>query len=402
MYWCNRLALVLMGLSLLALTGCGALNTVDNSEQIPQREYWPTDNWQRRAVVAPDGSFLFKDLSTQIGSELPFVNSFMVVSRGYIVYEDYFNGLQPGDLQLVQSVAKSVTSTLVGIALDRGDIPLLDVTLGEVLSEYFENDQSTISPNISIRDALMMRSGISYDTVSAKLAGEFENLDAYDVYLDTQLQEHLIDDVLSVPQAYDPGMAWQYSTADTQLVSEMFQKLVGQSLSEYAGQYLFPPLGIKNDYIWRHDAKDVTVGGALLWLRPVDLLKLGYLFLNNGYWDGNKVVSKEWVQASTKPQGIAINTTPFAIRRITNYGYFWWLWEPGSFGMPNGAYQALGYGGQIILVLPDIDTVIVTTSNPLVNVQVSDEQQWAIIKFIDQYVIRELTSQKESLQFIGK
>jgi CubicO group peptidase (beta-lactamase class C family) len=401
MCWFNRLALILMGLSLLALTGCSIPNTVDISEQIPQREYWPTEDWQKRTIVTPDGSFLFKDLSTQISSELPFVNSFIVVSHGYIVYEDYFNALQPKDSQLVQSVAKSVTSALVGIALDQGDISSVNVTLGEVLPEYFKNDQSTISPKISIRDALMMRSGMRYDVVSAKLAGEFDSLEAYDAYLDTQLQEHLIDDVLSVPQAYGPGIAWQYNTADAQLVSEMFQKLVGRSLSEYAGQYLFAPLGI-NNYAWRHDAKDVTVGGALLWLRPSDMAKFGYLFLNNGYWDSGQIVSKEWVHKSTQSQGLAINMDPFAIKRIKNYGYLWWLWEPGSFGVPNGAYQALGYGGQIILVLPDIDTVIVTTSNPLVNVQVSDEQQWAIIKFIDQYVIRELTSQKESLQFIGK
>ena len=391
-----------MGLSLLALTSCSTLNTVSNSGQIPQREYWPTNNWQRRTVVAPDGSLLFKDLSIQISSELPFVNSFIVVSHGYIVYEDYFNDLQPEDPQLIQSVAKSVTSTLVGIALERGDIPSLDMTLGEVLPEYFKNNQSTISPEISIRDALMMRSGISYDGISANLAGEFESLNAYDAYLDTQLQEHLIGSVLSIPQAYDPGIAWQYSTADTQLVSEMFQKLVGQSLSEYAGQYLFAPLGIKNNYIWRHDAKGVTVGGALLWLRPDDMAKFGFLFINNGYWDGNQIVPKEWAQTSTQPQGIAIITTPFSIKRITNYGYLWWLWEPGSFGMPHGAYQALGYGGQMILILPDIDTVIVTTSNPLVTNQVSDENQRAITLFVDQYVIRELVAHKESSQFLDK
>jgi len=395
----NKRLLTLMVFSLLALTGCSALNTVDIPKHFPQREYWPTDDWQSRIIVTPDGSLLFKDLSSQISSELPSVNSFIVVSRGYIVYEDYFNELQPNDLQLIQSVAKSVTSALIGIALDRGDIPSLDLTLGEALPEYFEDNQSTISPDISIRDALMMRSGINSDTVSAKLAGEFESLEAYNVYLDTQLQEHLIESVLSSPQAYDPGIAWQYNTADTQLISEMFQKTTGQSLSEYADQYLFSTLGI-NSYIWRHDARGATLGGALLWLRPRDMAKFGYLFLNNGLWDGDQTVPREWVQASTKPQGIAINTYPFAIKRITNFGYLWWLWEPGSFGMPNGAYQALGYGGQIILIIPDIDTVIVVTNNSLVTQQVSNEQQWKLLEFIDQYVIPKLASQKETLQLV--
>jgi len=374
---------------------------MDSPEQIVQREYWPTENWQRRTIAIADGSLLFKDLSSQISSNLPFVNSFLVASHGYIVYEDYFNGLHPQDLQLIQSVAKSITSTLVGIALDRGDIPSLDLTLGEVLPEYFESGQSTISPDISIRDALMMRSGISSDAISASLAGEFESLETYNIYLERRLQEHLIDSVLSSPQGYGPGIAWQYNTADSQIVSEMFQGLVGRSLSEYAEQYLFAPLGI-NNYIWMHDAKGVTVGGALLWMRPIDMVKFGYLFLNNGYWNGDQLVSKKWVQASTKPQGIAINAYPFAIKRITNYGYLWWLWEPGSFGMPSGAYQALGYGGQMILIFPDLDTVVVATSNPLVDEQVSYAQQKALIEFIDQYVVQELSLQKESLRFVDK
>jgi CubicO group peptidase (beta-lactamase class C family) len=394
MYWLNRYILILIGFTLFVSTSCNSQGIY--AQQIPPRDYWPTEDWQERTIITQDGSVLLEDLSTQVSSELPFVNSLLVVYRGYIIYEDYFNTLQPEDLQLQQSVAKSITSILVGIALDRGDIPSLDATLGEVLPEYFEDNQNTISREISIRDALTMRSGITYDAVN--LTGEFESLEAYNVYLDTRLQERLIYSILSVPQAHDPGAAWQYSTADTQLVSEMFQKLVGQSLSEYAVQHLFKPLGI-SDSIWRHDANGVTVGGALLWLRPSDMAKIGYLILNDGYWDGNQIVSKKWVQASTQPQGDAINTSTFSVEPITNYGYQWWLWPPGSFGMSSGAYQALGYGGQVILILPDIDTVIVATSNSLVTEQVSIEQQRALTTFVDQSVIGKMISQKESLQF---
>jgi len=386
-----------MGISLLASASC--IPWGKSAEQIPQRDYWPTESWQQQTVITPDGVVLFKDLSTQINNELPFVNSFIVINHGYIVYEDYFNAQQPEDLQLQQSVAKSITSILVGIALDRGDISSLDVTLGEVLPEYFDDSLSTISPEISLLDALMMRSGISYDAIN--LTGEFDGFASYNAYLNTRLQEHLIESVLSAPQRHDPGTAWQYNTSDTQLISEMFQKLVGQSLSEYADQYLFAPLGINNN-IWKHDINGVTVGGALLWLRPRDMAKIGFLILNNGYWEENQIVSKEWVQVSTQPQGDAINTTTLAIEPITNYGYQWWLWAPGSFDMPNGAYQALGYGGQMILILPDIDTVIVATSNPLVTEQVSNEQQKGLTTFVDQYVTREFVSQEDSLQLTVK
>ena len=178
---------MLIELLLIASPGCSGLNRIDNSEHTIQREYWPTDNWRQQTIVSSDESFLFKDLSAQISGELPFVNSFVVVSRGYVVYEGYFNGIEPEDLQLIQSVAKSVTSTLIGIALDRGDISSINLTLGEVLPEYFENDQIEISPEISIRNALMMRSGLREDAVSPRLAGEFDSLEAYNNYLDTYL-----------------------------------------------------------------------------------------------------------------------------------------------------------------------------------------------------------------------
>ena len=406
MSFLNRYNLLLIGYSLLVLTGCNSretscapfanlkspIITFDYPKKISKGVYWPSDEWQKGIIVSPNGCVLFENLSKQISRELPFVNSFMVVYRGYNVYEDFFNGLQPDDLQLQQSVAKSITSALVGIALYREEIPSLDLSIGEVLPKYFASNQSSISPHISIRDALSMRSGIEFDVLN--LMGKFEDYKEYNVYIDNQLQGQLISDILSAHQAYEPGTVWQYSTADTQIVSTMFQELVGQSLSEYANQNLFEPLGIKN-YIWRHDGDGVTVGGGLLWLRPVDMAKFGFLFLKNGYWDGNPIVPEEWVQASTQPQGKAVNTKSKANGPITNYGYQWWLLEPGFGSIPNGAFQALGYGGQMILIIPDIDTVIVATSNSLVSSQESYEQQRILTRFVDQSVIRELTLLKE-------
>lgn len=401
----NKFALVLTGFSLLVLTGCNAQVKLSNGnpaldalslpeflvEHVPSRDYWPTYGWERHTLQNSTGEALFGNTSAQISRDLPFVYSFIVVKDGYIVYEDYFNGQQAEDLQNVQSVAKSITSLLVGIGLDRGELPSLDITMGEIMPQVFANDQTTISPDITIRDALMMRSGLNYDPLN--IADRFDSLEAYQAHVDTVLQEPLINSLVVVPQLAEPGTLWHYNTGDTQLVSEMFQTVVGQSLTDYGEQYLFSQMGI-NDVIWREDASGTTVGGGFLWMRTEDMAKIGFLMLNAGTWDGSQIVSKAWVQASIEPQGEGFNSETQKVEPISQYGYQWWLWGPGSFGLPHGGFQAVGYGGQIILVLPDIDTVIVATSDSLVSSPVASEQQNTLTNFIDQYVITKVNGKR--------
>jgi CubicO group peptidase (beta-lactamase class C family) len=369
----------------LSTQSAPATETEPQASLTPTQVYWPTQGWRVRILVNGSGDDVFASLDSQIKEETPFLNSIIIIQDGYIVHEAYFNGYASDDLQLLQSVTKSITSAVVGIALENGDINTLDVKLGEVLPDYFiDHPDASASADITLRDALMMRSGLAHDPLT--VTGEFSSERVYMTFLEDAFRTSLIGQVLDVPLTHVPGSAWQYSTGDAQIVSVMFQQLTGQSLDNYAREYLFNPLNITR-YNWLSDADGYTVGGVSLRMALDDLAKFGFLFLNDGHWANEVIIPPNWIQLTTRAQPAGLNTETGKIEPISWYGYQWWVWGPGSFGLPSGAYQAVGYGGQMVLILPDLDALIVTTSNSLVSAELASQQQEAIVDLIDQHVV---------------
>ena len=148
-----------------------------------------------------------------------------------------------------------------------------------------------------------------------------------------------------------PGTAFTYSSANAQLMSAILTKVTGESLLDYAQRNLFTPLGIPaNHWHWGMDDHGYAIGGFALNLRPRDMARFGYLYLNQGYWDGQQIISPEWIQQSTSSQihtGMGLD-----------YGYFWWV-HPRQ---DQTSFEALGYGGQSVYVVPSLDLVVVVTS----------------------------------------
>lgn len=329
----------------LALAAC-----TNRPAAVPPPEYWPTDGW--RGADPAEHDIDANALAAIDAGALAYLDSLIVIRDGYIVYERYFNGYDAATPHNIASVTKSWTSTLVGIARERGDITNLDAPLPELLPDYFAAGAHGDKRAISLRHLLMMRSGIEYDENRLN-RGEYGGLEL--------LQQDVTEVALGFPMAFTPGEAWNYSTLDSQLISAVMRQATGMPLHAYAEQHLFAPLGV-HEYEWLVDGAGTTIGGQDLSLTPRDMAKLGLLYLHNGNWDGRQVVPAAWVRESTTPQNEALYVLTGKRETIEFYGYHWWLWDERWYrGMSEGI-NAMGYAGQQVLILPRLNLIIVTTA----------------------------------------
>jgi CubicO group peptidase (beta-lactamase class C family)/sugar lactone lactonase YvrE len=368
---------VVVAACLVFLAACGGAPPTPPplpSSPPPVRDYWPTAGWRSDAAAnrGMDEAAL-AGLREQIEQELPFIDSLLIVKDGYLVYEEYFNGHDADRLHHIASVTKSFMSALYGMAQAEGAIPDLDATLGDDLREHFAGVLQPDQRKISLRHLLQMRSGLAFDEealyeeASALWAGQ-----GYDAALASYTGRDLTGYALGHPMAHRPGEAWSYSTADSQLLSAAFQALTGRSLEAYAGQRLFSALGI-TEWRWLADAKGVSLGGLGLELTPRDMAKLGFLYLNRGAWDGQELLQPDWVRLTTTPQGSGVYAGTGQTLPIEWYGMQWWTWKPELFAGQR-AVAAQGYGGQYVILLPDLDIIVVSTAKPDVPPDVAEDQ----------------------------
>jgi CubicO group peptidase (beta-lactamase class C family) len=262
------------------------------------------------------------------------------------------------ELHSMQSVSKSVTSALIGIAIARGDIPSLDVNVMPYFSE-FKVDADPRRDRMTLRHLLSMTAGIKWDEWSSPYSdGNTANNCAQ-----MEAAEDWIQYVLDQPMATEPGTTFVYNSGATVLLSYILQKATGRPADEYAKKHLFSRLAI--EYQWKRTPKGLSDTEGGLYLRPLDLAKLGYLYLHDGIWDGSGIVSSEWVKESTR----AHTDVPGG----AGYGYLWWIMphklNVGSYrtGGPRvvvphyEAFAANGYGGQQLIVVPRLDLITVFT-----------------------------------------
>ena len=247
-------------------------------------------------------------------------------------------------LHTMQSVSKSVTSILIGIAIARGEIPNVDVPVMPYFSAF------TVKPDprrdrMRLRDVMTMTTGIAWDESSTSYTNAKNNC------AEMEATDDWIQYVLDQPMAAEPGTTFVYNSGATQLLSYILKKATGQEADDYAKAHLFAPLGIES--FWKRTPKGLADTEGGLYLRPRDLAKLGYLYLKDGVWDGKPIVPAAWTKASTRWHLDAGKTG-------RGYGYKWWLLSrkgPGTYD----AYAALGYGGQRLIVVPELELIAVFT-----------------------------------------
>jgi|GEM_PF-456436 len=296
-------------------------------------------------------------------SKISGLRSLMVYYQGDVIAEHYFKSYDADSLDHLRSVTKSVVSILIGIAIDQGLIKDINDPIGS----YLFNHQLTLKQaEITIAQLLTMSSGMDWA------------LDDDEHYRWSGATDHM-HEILRRKVIRQPGTVFNYNTGDSHLLSVLLTDASGMNTAEFAEQNLFAPLGIK-DYRWNKYSGYYS-GAASLELSPNSMLRIGQMMKDGGTYKGQRIVSQDWVSASTNIQ-MPLSQNP---QEQEGYGYLWWslMFKDHQF------YAAKGYGGQNIMVVPDIDLVVVTTARWNITKKAAAAQQEDINRlFADHIAIK--------------
>jgi CubicO group peptidase (beta-lactamase class C family) len=296
---------------------------------------WPARQW---AVVDPAEVGMSADqlalADQQIAAAYQDVTGVVVVRGGALAFERYYGPRYGQDDPIkIRSITKSVTGTLIGIAIDDG-LLRLDNTLGDLIPDLIPADADPLTPTITVENLLTMTSGWAWD-----IHADYPTLIAADDY--SRL-------TLSLPVAYVPGTFYAYNTGGSHLLSVIIEAVTGDRTIRYADQRLFGPIGIDRPR-WDRSPEGPVCGGFGLELTPRDLARFGLLALRGGEWDGKRLISADWFATATTYQSSG-DSTGYAA-----YGYQWWV-IPES---PYGAYFGLGFGSNYLYIAPALDLIVV-------------------------------------------
>ena len=265
------------------------------------------------------------------------VSGLLVLKDGRIVLEKYGLGRKATDRWTSFSVAKSVTSTLVGAAIQDGSIK----SINDPITAYVPDLKGSAYEGVTVRQMLMMSSGVKWNE-------DYVDPDSDVAKAGGSVTEPGINPMVSylrkLPRAHEPGTTWHYNTGETDLVGVLISKATGKTLAQYASEKIWKPYGMERDAVWMTDPGDQERGGCCISMTLRDYARLGLFIAGGGVANGKQIVPKTWVAEATRRE--IDNGTPGG-----GYGYFWWI-EPG-------AYEALGIFGQSISTFPAEHLIIV-------------------------------------------
>jgi CubicO group peptidase (beta-lactamase class C family) len=287
--------------------------------------------------------------------QLPRLYSLLVSRRGEVIFERYYNGARRDRLANIKSASKSVISSLVGIAIERGLIPSVTTPIVKYFPEL-DQDPDARKREITVEHLLMMRPGL--EGTSNRNYGAWVT------------SRNWVRHALARPMFAAPGEEMEYSTGNTHLLSAIITKASGRSTWEFANDALAKPLGFTLAQ-WPRDPQGIYFGGNDMLLTPRQMLAFGELYLNGGRVSGRQIVGQDWVEQScdgrerTRRRGNPgfNGNGELDPLRDREYGYAWWVYEIRGYE----TCFAWGYGGQYIFVMPALDLVMVTTSSPDVS-----------------------------------
>jgi CubicO group peptidase (beta-lactamase class C family) len=353
--------------------------------------YWPTAGW-RNSTPEEQGmsSTRLQEMVTHITEQDLDVHSVIVIRHGYVVLEEYPNPYQ-GQARTMSyhgthylySVTKSFSSCLIGIALYQGYIDNTSQTVLPFFPNMTFSNVDARKERMTLGDLLTMRSGLPWDETSAPFSSP-----ANDVYQVNYNSSGGVQYVLDRPMECDPGTVFLYNTGASHVLSGIIQETTGMPTSDFANESLFTPLNITPFY-WPSDAKGVNFGGYDLQLKPLDMAKLGYLYLKNGTWGTEQLLSEEYIRNTTTTVTILSSTHGYAGQWHT---------------MPDlDVYYAAGLYGQYIFVSPENDLVAVFTSGYGMSDFDENPQMFRdyILAAVDDMGLQDFTTQFVVILFAG-
>lgn len=318
----------------------------------------PREDWQ---VSTPEEQGLAPELVAELylnAAELETLYSLLVIKDGYLIAEDYFNGGSIGQATLIQSASKSYISALVGIAIEQGCLSSIEQKMIEFFPDVADQIVDPRKKQITIRQMLQMRTGYpDEETDPAFLEALY-----WGVYPKL---------IVEFPLVGDPGTGFNYSNLTYNWLAILLARACGTDLKSYAQDNLFQPSNTTiGDWLQDRDGHYIGSGGIHVTAR--DAARFGLLFLNDGEYAGNQIIPADWVHDSLQTYSENAREYGWGFSFGTlGYGYGWWTASAGG----HDFIFAWGHGGQLIVLLDELDMIIVTTADPFFGQH--DDSSWA-------------------------
>lgn len=271
-------------------------------------------------------------------------HSVLIAKENKLVFETYFDGFNANIPHDLRSASKSISSAIIGIAIDDGVIESVDERLYDFIPSEYQYTKDSLKSKIKLKHLLKMSSGLAVN----KEASEDNYQSNSDAWLKT---------VLEAPVVNEPGTYSDYGSANPFLLGVYLNERLEQPLQTYMDQKLFAPLGITNYINFTDDSDSIPYFGGGMLLTPRDMLKFGQLYLNKGQWNGKRILSKSWVEESF---GKYVRLQDYPDKN--QYGYLWWHDTYEVNGKEIESIEARGAGGQFIFIVPELESVVVITA----------------------------------------
>lgn len=330
---------------ILFLDGSWAFATRPIARGARVRPLPPGDRELRDVTIRSHGAQF--DLSDYISRNR--VAGLLIAHRGCVVQEHYDLGLGVDSRWISMSVAKSISTTLVGAAIQEGLIGGVE----DPLTDYLPQLKGSSYDGVSVRQLLQMTSGVKWDDTHTDPGSERRHM------LELQIAQRpgaILDFVAHLPRAAAAGSVWNYSTAETHVVGALVRATTGRWLSDYLSEKIWAPLGMQSDATWWLESPDgLEVAGSGIHATLRDYARFGLFLMNDGLIDGKRVLPERWVAQASAPLAIG--------GKRVDYGYMWWPVPDPDGSFADGAFGARGIFGQFIYVNPRAEVVIAVCSS---------------------------------------
>lgn len=272
------------------------------------------------------------------------VAGLLVMKDGDVVYETYQRGNDENTRWMSMSVAKSISSTLAGMAIKDGLIESLDAQV----VDYVPALEGSAYDGVSLRDILMMSSGVAWNETYTDVSSDRRELLRAQI---AQTPGGAMEVMAELPRAAEPGTINNYSTGETQILAEFIRGAIDRPLAEYLSEKLWQPYGMQSDATWWLESPDgVEIGGSGIGATLRDYARFGQFILDDGVIDGESLLPEGWMEEASTPKTLEGGDD-------LDYGYMWWTgWTPQS--REDQAFSAVGIQGQYVYINPAHNIVI--------------------------------------------